>query len=196
MLVAQNLSRFQLIKSPPKHPEKELDLVCRRMNQKDLATMYFALKRNSEHISTHFWWAEGIEKMGMFTAQNLVRTMLDDDKDHYLFFLGNDIFVGQGTLSPIGGVSEHRQIALWVDEKWINKGIGTRIAATLEKIAFEVQNYKVLFYTHDQNNQASARIAEKLHFARHCKFEETEHLARNDSGIWLCLSKDNQNYLV
>lgn len=193
MLVAQNLSKFQLIKSPHRNPEKELPLVCRRMNQNDVATMFFALKRNSEHISNHFWWADGIENLGMFTAQNLVQAMLDDDKDHYLFYLGDDIFVGQGTLSPIGGVAEHRQIALWVDEKWINRGLGTRIAATLEKIAFEQDGYRQLYYTHDKNNLASETVAIKLGFEQHCLFE-SDKLARKDSGYWKCWVKDNPHY--
>lgn len=194
MLVATNLSKFQLIKSSPKHPEKELDLVCRRMNQNDVAIMYLALKRNAEHMSTHFSWAEGIETMGLLTAQNVVRAMLADDKDHYLFFLGGEIFVGQGTLSPIGEVPEHRQIALWVDKKWINKGLGTRIAATLESIAFKQHGYQVLYYTHDENNSASEQIAQKLKFEPHCNFDSGKR-ARLDSGKWKCWAKENPIFL-
>lgn len=193
MLAVGNLPRIQIIKPKPLCPEKELEFSCKPLTESDATTLYFALKRNKNHIAKHFTWAEEIDNQGMYVGQRYVEMLLrDDDKDHYLFFLGGNTFVGQGTLSPIGGVPEHRQIALWVDEKWINKGLGTRIAATLEYIAFEKHGYHVLFYTHDENNQASQKIAVKRGFEPHCEFR-SDVLARSDSGNWNCWAKDNPN---
>lgn len=191
MLVAQNLPKIQLIKPKSLHPERDLEFSYKPLETSDATTLFFALKRNKDHIATHFSWAEEIDNQGMYVGQRYVEMLLrETEKDHFLFFLGHNTFVGQGTLSPIGGVPEHRQIALWVDEKWINKGLGTRIAATLEHIAFEEHGYQVLFYTHDENNLASERIAFKQGFEPHCVFK-SEDIARSDSGNWKCWAKDN-----
>jgi RimJ/RimL family protein N-acetyltransferase len=81
------------------------------------------------------------------------------------------------------------QIALWVAKGFEGKGIGTRIAATMEQYAFEVFGYSRLYYQHDALNESSKRLPQKLGYRFSHTFEE-DITAEDETGFWMSWVKD------
>ena len=59
------------------------------------------------------------------------------------------------------------QLFIWVGSPYQNKGIGTRIVATLEWYVFEVWGFPRLFYFHELTNRASERLSKKSGYQKY-----------------------------
>ena len=193
-MVEKHSAKFQLPILPQQIPFSRRPLTYRQLTEEDIAMMYIAFHRNGKHIAKHLEWVGDLKNISYQGAKNLIKSFLTDpERHHYLFFLGGK-FVGHGLLAPVGEISEHTQIILWVEEKYTGMGIGKRITKALEEIAFDEYGYEALFYGFDSNNLASAQIAESLLFFPHCE-RQIEPSTRDNSGLWRCTVKLNLRYI-
>jgi RimJ/RimL family protein N-acetyltransferase len=194
-MVEKHLAKFQIPILPQQIPFSRRPFTYRQLTEDDIAMMYIAFHRNGKHIAKHLEWVGDLENISYQGAKNLIESFLTDpERHHYLFFMGGK-FVGHGLLAPVGEISEHTQIILWVEEKYTGMGIGKRITMALEEIAFDEYGYQALFYGFDSNNLASAQIAESCLFFPHCR-QEIESRTLHNSGLWDCRYKLNPRYMT
>jgi RimJ/RimL family protein N-acetyltransferase len=190
MFIAKGFQNISITGFHSGRANADAPVVYKKLTTADSMIMFFALRSNSEHLAPFFPWGESASQYDFATVQRYCVVHQDDPKsDHYIFY-SNGQFIGQGSLSPIGGVDLHRQVVLWVDKRVRGKGFASKIVKKLEAIAFQELGTSVLFYTHDVANVASQRVAEKCDFEPHCSFEQ-EPKAIGETGKYLCWAKDN-----
>lgn len=192
MLISKGIQKFSITGFHSGLADVDAPVEYRKLTTSDAMVMFLALKSNSEHLAPFIPWGERAAGYNFGTIQRYCLFHQEDsESDHFIFF-SNGQFIGQGSLTPIGGVELHRQIILWVDQRVRGQGYAAKIVKTLEKIAFSENRWSVLFYTHDVANVASRRVAEKSGFELHCSFVQPPK-ATEETGRYLCWAKDNPN---
>ena len=169
---------------PFNHP-----LYYRWIQPTDTLQLSRVIKQSKDHLKGYINWARSSGGWNFKTVQNFVNDMVNCEppRMHLGFFLGKQL-VGIGSLAPVddpGAV----QIALWTAKGFEGKGIGTRIAATMEQYAFEIFGYSRLYYQCDANNESSKRLPQKLGYRFSHTFDQ-EITAEDETGFWMSWVKD------
>jgi RimJ/RimL family protein N-acetyltransferase len=192
MLISKGIQKLSITGFHSGLADVDAPVEYRKLTTSDAMVMFLALKSNSEHLAPFIPWGERAAGYNFGTVQRYCLFHQEDsESDHYIFF-SNGQFIGQGSLTPIGGVERHRQIILWVDQRVRGQGYASKIVQALEEIVFADTRYSVLFYTHDIANAASRRVAEKSGFELHCGFTQPPK-GTEETGRYLCWAKDNPN---
>ena len=164
-------------------------LYYRWIKPTDTLQLSRVIKQSKDHLKGYINWARSAGGWNFKTVQNFVNDMVNCEppRMHLGFFLGKQL-VGIGSLAPVDRL-DAVQIALWVAKGFEGKGIGTRIASTMEVYAFEVFGYSRLYYQHDALNESSKRLPQKLGYRFSHTFEE-EITAEDETGFWMSWVKD------
>lgn len=171
------------------HPGFDYPLMHRWIKKSDTLEMARVIRSSAHHLKGFISWAKYANTWDFKQIQRFVNDHADPEppRMHLVFLLGKRI-VGMGSLAPMDKMNEV-QIALWVAEGFHGKGIGTRIARTMEMYAFEVWGYSKLYYQCDASNEQSKRLPQKLGFRYSHTFNE-EITAQNESGFWFSFVKE------
>jgi hypothetical protein len=102
---------------------------------------------------------------------------------HYLFTIGGRP-VALGSLQPFGESHNEVQIVLAVFGTNQGKGIGTAVAQTLKKIAFEVWGFQSVWWVVDATNRSSIQVAQKIGCTWDSTFTLEEKSGEKGSGLW------------
>lgn len=176
------------------HPGFDYPLQYRWVKKSDALALSKVIKNSKDHLKGFISWAKFAGNWNFRNITRFVNDLVDCEPPymHLVFTLGNQI-VGMGSLAPAGD-SRSVQIALWVAENFDGKGIGTRIALTMEQYAFEVFGYEHLYYQHDALNESSKRLPQKLGFRFSHTFDDSIN-ALDESGFWMSWVKDRPTNL-
>jgi RimJ/RimL family protein N-acetyltransferase len=171
------------------HPGFNYPLMHRWIKKSDTLEMARVIRRSAHHLKGFINWAQYAPTWDFKQIQKFVNDHADPEppRMHLVFLLGKQI-VGMGSLAPMENIDEI-QISLWVAEGFHSRGIGSRIAATMEMYAFEVWGYSKLYYQCDANNEQSKRLPQKLGFRYSHTFSD-KISAQNESGFWFSFVKD------
>ena len=142
-----------------------------RLNAKSIRT-YLSEYQHSQH-----WWLKD--------TQAFVTACVNDDFPtmHYLFIIGGKP-VALGSLHSFGDSHNEVQIVLAVFGTNQGKGIGTAVAQTLKKIAFEVWGFKSVWWIVDATNRSSIQVAQKIGCTWDSTFTLEEKHGDQGSGLW------------
>lgn len=176
------------------HPGFDYPLMHRWIKKSDTLEMARVIRSSAHHLKGFISWAKYANTWDFKQIQRFVNDHADPEppRMHLVFLLGKRI-VGMGSLAPMDKINEV-QISLWVAEGFHGKGIGTRIARTMEMYAFEVWGYSKLYYQCDASNEQSKRLPQKLGFRYSHTFNE-EITAQNESGFWFSFVKERPDDL-
>jgi len=176
------------------HPGFNAPLMHRRIRPTDTLLLTKALRKSHQHLRGYIGWAQYAGEWNFHQVQRFVNDHVNAEapREHFLFTIGEQ-FVGMGSLAPMPDPFSI-QIALWVADGFQGKGIGSRIAATLEWHAFEVFGYHHLYYQHDASNESSKRLPQKLGFRFSHTFDDETH-AEKETGYWFSWVKDRPECL-
>jgi ribosomal-protein-serine acetyltransferase len=176
------------------HPGFDYPLMHRWIKKSDTLEMARVIRSSAHHLKGFISWAKYANTWDFKQIQRFVNDHADPEppRMHLVFLLGKRI-VGMGSLAPMDKMNEV-QISLWVAEGFHGKGIGTRIARTMEMYAFEVWGYSKLYYQCDASNEQSKRLPQKLGFRYSHTFNE-EITAQNESGFWFSFVKERPDDL-
>ena len=176
------------------HPGFDYPLMHRWIKKSDTLEMARVIRSSAHHLKGFISWAKYANTWDFKQIQRFVNDHADPEppRMHLVFLLGKRI-VGMGSLAPMDKMNEV-QISLWVADGFHGKGIGTRIARTMEMYAFEVWGYSKLYYQCDASNEQSKRLPQKLGFRYSHTFNE-EITAQNESGFWFSFVKERPDDL-
>lgn len=176
------------------HPGFDYPLMHRWIKKSDTLEMARVIRSSAHHLKGFISWAKYANTWDFKQIQRFVNDHADPEppRMHLVFLLGKRI-VGMGSLAPMDKMNEV-QISLWVAEGFHGKGIGTRIARTMEMYAFEVWGYSKLYYQCDASNEQSKRLPQKLGFRYSHTFNE-DITAQNESGFWFSFVKERPDDL-
>lgn len=176
------------------HPGFDYPLMHRWIKKSDTLEMARVIRSSAHHLKGFISWAKYANTWDFKQIQRFVNDHADPEppRMHLVFLLGKRI-VGMGSLAPMDKMNEV-QISLWVAEGFHGKGIGTRIARTMEMYAFEVWGYSKLYYQCDASNEQSKKLPQKLGFRYSHTFNE-EITAQNESGYWFSFVKERPDDL-
>lgn len=176
------------------HPGFDYPLMHRWIKKSDTLEMARVIRSSTHHLKGFISWAKYANTWDFKQIQRFVNDHADPEppRMHLVFLLGKRI-VGMGSLAPMDKMNEV-QISLWVAEGFHGKGIGTRIARTMEMYAFEVWGYSKLYYQCDASNEQSKRLPQKLGFRYSHTFNEGI-TAQNESGFWFSFVKERPDDL-
>lgn len=171
------------------HPGFSHPLMHRHIKKNDTLEMARLIRSSGGALKGFIGWAKYSHKWDFKQIQRFVNEHADPEppRMHLVFLIGKKI-VGMGSLAPMGQM-DHIQISLWVGAEYQGKGIGTRIARTMEMYAFEVWGYSKLFYQCDASNERSKQLPQKLGFKYSHTFEDRIR-AEDESGYWFSFVKD------
>lgn len=168
--------------------DPDLPLDYHKLTKSDAMTMFFALRENSENLSTMFEWGLDAANYSLATVQRYCEHFSDNTLQQDFIFFSNGQFVGQGAVLPHRDEPTERQLGIWVDKKLQGRGFATKMVSILEQEAFGNKDIDALFYLHDLANVASSSVAEKSNFVPHCNFDQPIKTPF-ESGRWRCLVK-------
>jgi len=170
-------------------PGFDAPLLYRRIRSSDSLLLSKAIRKSHNHLQGYIGWAQYAGEWNFHQIQRFVLDHVNSEapREHFIFLIGRH-FVGMGSLAPMPSPFDI-QIALWVAEGFHGRGIGTRIAATLEEYAFQVVGYHSLYYQHDASNESSKRLPQKLGFRFSHTFDDEIH-AERETGYWFSWVKD------
>ena len=144
-------------------------LILRCWHPTDANRLQRAINDNVDYLRPWMDWAQQEpESLEMKTER--LRRFRDDFLSRRDFVYG--IFGAKG-IRIIGGIGLHtrgnkeaREIGYWIGQPYANKGLATESTAALTRVAFEINSAERVEIRCDPRNQASARVAEKLGYAR------------------------------
>ena len=159
------------------------------MRPKHKPAMIKAVWSSHQQLRGFIGWAKYARSWNAKSINRFIDSHINDvlPNQHFVFTIGEEI-VGVGSLvrsySPLDS-----QISLWVVSKHHGKGIGKAIVQTLEQVAWLVFGFRVLFYEHDSQNEASKKLPQKCGFTlSHTR--NIEKSAEQESGFWCGWKKE------
>ena len=165
-----------------------------QIKQEHALPLSHVIRNSYKNLSGYISWAQYANRWNFHQVNQFVTEHINAEfpRFHRLFWIGDRI-VGMGSLAPMDS-PDSIQIALWVANGYHGKGIGTRIAATMQWYAFEVFGYSYLYYQHDATNESSKRLPSKLGFRFSHTFDE-DITATSESGFWFSWVKERPDDL-
>lgn len=173
--------------------DPDLPLDYHKLTKSDAMTMFFALRENSENLSTMFEWGLDAANYSLATVQRYCEHFSDNTLQQDFIFFSNGQFVGQGAVLPHRDEPNQRQLGIWVDKKLQGRGFGTKMVKLLEAEAFACDDVETVFYLHDSANIASESVARKSFYLHHCEFQQPIKTPF-ESGEWVCRVKTRLLY--
>jgi RimJ/RimL family protein N-acetyltransferase len=170
-------------------------LVIRCWQPTDAALLKSAVDANLDHLRPWMPWAHEepsplpkvVERLRYF------RSAFDRDEDYIygIFDVDETRVVGGTGLHPRVGDSA-REIGYWIREDATGRGLATEAAAAMTRVGFEALELDRIEIRCGPENEASAKVAEKLGYNYECTLERRMPQpdgSLRDTMIW-CMFAD------
>jgi RimJ/RimL family protein N-acetyltransferase len=172
------------------HPNHNGGLEFHHLSVKDTLPLTKAMQKNQKHLDAYLPVFGRHQTKGVLEVQTWIRGMLAEEfpSQHFVFKYKGRLCGFASTL-PISADPREVQLRYMVFEGFTGKGIGTRIAHTLELYAFYVWGYHRIFIEMDSANAASMRVAQKLDYTFKGT-KEYDKVGTKGTGFWYSYEKE------
>ena len=156
----------------------------------DTLSLTKAMQKSQKHLDSYLPFFDKKEGKTVPKIQRWISSMLNEQFPamHFVFTLSGKV-CGFGSTLAISADPREVQLRYLVFDGYQGRGLATRIAATLELMAFQVWGYDRVFIEMDSHNRASIKVAEKLGY-RFRKTKEMPLFGSQGSGFWYSYSKE------
>ena len=171
-------------------------LVIRCWEPTDASHLKAAVDENIEYLKPWLFWAyqEPTSLKQRIDWLRRARGRFDMDNDYgYGIFDSSEqrVLGGTGLHTRLGETA--REIGYWIHKDYANQGLATEAAASLTRVAFEVDGVHRVEIHCDPNNHASAAVPRKLGFSLEATLGERLQKpdgSWRDTMIWTLFVKD------
>lgn len=162
------------------------------LSLKDTLPLTKAMQKSQKHLESYLPFFDKKEGKTVPKIQRWIASMLQQQfpSMHFIFTLDGEICGFASTL-PMSTDPREVQLRYIVFEGYQGKGLATRMAATLEIMAFQVWGHERVFIEMDSQNRGSVKVAEKLGYS----FKATKDMPKlgsDGSGFWYSYVKDRK----
>jgi RimJ/RimL family protein N-acetyltransferase len=153
-----------------------------------------AVTSNLDHLLPWMPWAKeepvGLEARVEWLRKKRAQFDLGQDFGYGIFNREEATVLGSGGLHTRLGEGV-REIGCWIHKDHINQGLATEAAASLAKVAFEVDKVKRVEIHCDVQNVRSAAVPRKLGFIHEATLQKRFSYAElRDAMIWTLFAED------
>ena len=169
----------------PNFPSYNAKLEFRPLRNTDARLLAPVFRTSAKSIRTYLSTYQHADRWWLKDTQAFVSACVNDEfpAQHWIFIIGNEV-VALGSLHSFGGRLDEVQVVLAVFGKNQGRGLGTAIAKTLKKLAFEVWGFQKLWWIVDATNFSSMKLAQKIGCSLDSTFEQEAKHAEMESGLW------------
>jgi RimJ/RimL family protein N-acetyltransferase len=169
----------------PNFPSYNAKLEFRPLRNTDARLLAPVFRTSAKSVRTYLSSYQHADRWWLKDTQAFVSACVNDDfpSQHWIFTIGNEV-VALGSLHSFGGRLDEVQVVLAVFGKNQGRGLGTAIAKTLKKLAFEVWGFQKLWWIVDATNFPSMKLAQKIGCVLDSTFEQEAKHAESESGLW------------
>lgn len=169
----------------PNFPSYNAKLEFRPLRMTDARLLAPVFRTSAKSVRTYLSSYQNADRWWLKDTQAFVSACVNDEfpAQHWIFLIGNEV-VALGSLYSFAGRLDEVQVVLAVFGKNQGRGVGTAIAKTLKKLAFEVWGFQKLWWIVDATNFSSMKLAQKIGCIRESTFEHEIKHAESESGLW------------
>lgn len=174
----------------PAYSDHNDGLEFHHLSMSDVLPLTRAVQKNQKHMDTYLPLFSKGDPKSLLSVQKWVMGMLKEQfpSQHFVFTYKGKL-CGLASTLPISDDPTEIQFRYLVFEGFTGKGLGTRIAYTLEIYAFTIWGFNRIFIEMDSSNRASMGIAQKLGY-RLVGTMDHDINGTKETGFWYSFVKE------